>query len=124
MDVTTITFPCKPESVGIVRTLARSLFDRFERGYEAELITSELVTNSVVHSRSRYGGRVTARFTIGEASGRIEIVDDGPAAEPIPADQIDEHRRGLRFIVDTCADKWGQDAETSQTTYWAELHWG
>src|SRR6185503_32873 len=105
MDVTTITFPCVAEFVGIVRSLAATLFDPYELGDAARLITSELVTNSVVHSKSRYGGTVTVAFSIGESLGRIEVIDNGPDAMPIPADQLDEHRRGLRKIVDGTADK-------------------
>lgn len=123
MDITTIEFPCLAAFVSAVRQLAGSLFEMSKRGDDAKLITSELVTNSVRHSRSRHGGTVTVRFSIGENHGRIDVLDDGPDAEPIPAAEADEHRRGLRFIVDSCADKWGQETEGGQSIYWAELHW-
>lgn len=124
MDVVEIAFPCIPEYVGVVRTLAKAIFGKVERGEAAEMITSELATNAVRHSRSRHGGNATARFLIGEGFGRIEMIDDGADAAPIPEDERDERRRGLSAVVNGYADKWGHDAEAGQSVYWAELYWG
>jgi anti-sigma regulatory factor (Ser/Thr protein kinase) len=124
MDVITVVVPCIPEFVGVVRAFAEGTFKKFERGYAAKLVTSELVTNAVVHSRSRHGGKIEIRFLIGEGSGRIEVIDDGSDAVPIPAAEADEHRRGLRMVVATYADKWGHDIRDGKSIYWAELHWG
>jgi anti-sigma regulatory factor (Ser/Thr protein kinase) len=76
----------------------------------ARLITSELVGNAVVHTRSgRPGGLVAVDVvTVGEAMARIEVTDEGAATVPWPrtAGEDDCYGRGL-LLVEQTSLSWG-----------------
>lgn len=99
-------------------------------GDSAQLITSELVTNSVRHSRSaRAGGAVAIRVTVtAAASVRIEVTDDGPALVPQPHSRngkpgsIPEGGRGMDIISVLARDHGSYDGRDG-TTHWALLSW-
>lgn len=72
----------------------------------AVLLTSELVTNSVLHSRSA-GGRVDVAVHASEHVVRVEVTDAGggaPVLRPARLDSTDGH--GLH-IVAAVAKEWG-----------------
>jgi anti-sigma regulatory factor (Ser/Thr protein kinase) len=71
---------------------------------DAELLTSELVTNSVLHARSE----VTLSVAVAEGSAEIGVTDTSPDL-PRPdwsEDWAAESGRGLR-LVDSVAREWG-----------------
>lgn len=76
--------PGAPESATTARRLTRQLLgDRHPAADTAMLLVSELVTNSVMHSRSRRpGGTVTVAVCAGTTSVLIQVRDDGGPAEP------------------------------------------
>jgi len=85
------------------------------------LVVSELVTNSVRHSNSRDGGRIT--LVIAEADGvvRGDVVDAG--AETVPrvcADAEGEGGRGM-FLVDHIAHEWGFRDDAAGRVVWFEV---
>jgi anti-anti-sigma factor len=93
------------------------------------LMTSELVTNGVIHSSE--GETVGLRLTRFADAVRVEVDDAGagfdPAATPPRADHVpdpDTGGRGL-FVVDQCATRWGaRRADTDRGTrfsVWFEL---
>ncbi|MFJ8312742.1 MULTISPECIES: ATP-binding protein [unclassified Streptomyces] len=84
----------------------------------AELLTSELVTNALVHTD--HGAVVTA--TVGEAGLRVEV-RDFVAALPTPhAPSADDgtHGRGL-LLVQALADAWGVHEHGMGKVVWFEL---
>lgn len=82
-----------------------------------ELLTSELVTNAVVHARS--GARVAAE--IHGKRIRVGVTDDGPGVPTMSmAPQDEEHGRGLA-LVDALAASWGVDRLTGGKTVWFEV---
>jgi anti-sigma regulatory factor (Ser/Thr protein kinase) len=87
----------------------------------AELLTSELVTNAVVH----VGSSSELVITTMDGGVRVEVTDhDGrlPAIETAGADAT--HGRGLA-IVDALADAWGVDGRADNgKTVWFELSLG
>jgi anti-sigma regulatory factor (Ser/Thr protein kinase) len=89
-----------------------------------QLIVSELVTNSVMHSRSaREGGTVTVALVSDGHRTRVEVTDDGgpalPQLRPIQAGA--ESGRGLH-LVGALADAWGCDrSPAGGTTTWAQI---
>lgn len=90
----------------------------------ARLLTSELVTNAIRHSRSGDGGSVT--LTVRQLADGIgvEVTDDGAAGgTPVVKDDVytcDGH--GL-FLVEALADDWGyRQSGRSRTTVWFRLH--
>lgn len=83
----------------------------------ARLLTSELVTNVVVHARSPMV--VSVRVT--DRRVRIEVEDrDGAAAQPLGSDVTDSHGRGLT-IVSRLARDWGIERHADGKTVWFEL---
>jgi two-component sensor histidine kinase len=85
--------------------------------HNAELLTSELVTNAIKHA----SGDITCRLWAGPDVVRLEVVDSSPAP-PVRAErglQADSGR-GLR-IVDTLATRWGAAAQEPGKYVWFEL---
>ena len=89
-----------------------------------ELIVSELVTNSIVHSRSGYdGGMVTVAIAGGGRWARVAVTDDGSLELPRlrSMDFSAESGRGLH-LVDALAATWGwHRSPAGGTTTWAEV---
>ncbi|RCH64106.1 ATP-binding protein [Streptomyces sp. SDr-06] len=84
----------------------------------AELLTSELVTNALVHTD--HGAVVTA--TVGENGLRVEV-RDFVSARPTPnAPSADDgtHGRGL-LLVQALADAWGVREHGMGKVVWFEL---
>jgi serine/threonine-protein kinase RsbW len=97
----------------------------------AVLLTSEIVTNSVLHSASaRAGGTVI--IAVAEIPGepddgtglvRVEVTDAGAPGLPVmrTVSDADESGHGLH-LVDTLATRWGCHRDASgTTTTWFEL---
>ncbi|MDN3025695.1 ATP-binding protein [Streptomyces sp. S.PB5] len=111
------------QAVGPARRLVREIVESLDLGKQApslddlELLTAELITNAVVHTRApcvvciRWTGRRI----------RVEVTDtdtrDVEATVPPPGD---EHGRGL-FLVDVLAAAWGSHREPAGKTTWFEL---
>ncbi|MEN8650759.1 ATP-binding protein [Streptomyces sp. 21So2-11] len=101
-------FPCDPRSPRIARTTVRTVLDAHhlnELGYRAELLVSELVTNSVQHTK----GPAAVRLHWLHPVLRGSVWDMSPdLPRPVrPAASIyDEAGRGLA-ILDLVADRWG-----------------
>lgn len=76
--------PGTAESVSLARQLVQELLgDRHPAIDTALLLMSELVTNSVTHSRSRLpGGTVTVVVSDGSDGVLIQVRDDGGMAQP------------------------------------------
>jgi anti-sigma regulatory factor (Ser/Thr protein kinase) len=85
---------------------------------DAELLTSELVTNAVVHGHS------APRLVLEVWDDRIRVVvtDSDPrmTLEPLHVQTSSEHGRGLR-IVDSLASKWGVSPWGRGKSVWFEL---
>lgn len=83
----------------------------------AELVVSELVTNAVVHARTRC--RLALRYR--DDTLRIEVTDyGGGSPEPQPPSTTREGGRGL-LIVSALAKAWGIDPAPGGKVVWAEL---
>ena len=83
----------------------------------AELLTSELVSNSVQHSGTAPNGVVELDVALDPHMLRVEVRDDGPGFDPqrgpFPADR----EWGLQ-LLDELSDRWGV---SPGTTVWFEL---
>lgn len=83
----------------------------------ALLLTSELVTNAVIHGRSH----VRLGITLRPDWLRIDVGDDNsrhPTPQPADPDALDG--RGLQ-IVERLSSKWGVDDNRFGKTVWFEL---
>jgi anti-sigma B factor antagonist len=71
------------------------------------LLTSELVTNAVVHPTSTADPLVGLRIGVHEGGVRIEVEDGGDGFDPAAPKVTSPHGgRGL-FLVDRCSTSWG-----------------
>lgn len=108
---------CEPEA-STVRSARRFVIDRLQEwGRDdlvdsAALLTSELVTNAVLHTRKPFTVRVAQRG----AHVRIEVADSlhvlpmpPHGGEPGAALDLDHAFRGLT-IVDSVASSWGSES--------------
>jgi anti-sigma regulatory factor (Ser/Thr protein kinase) len=84
----------------------------------AALLVSELVTNSVKHSRAANGViEVVASLT--SRVLRVEVSDDGPVDPPAVNGDDAESGRGLRLVREL-GDRWGRPVGL-RTCVWFEL---
>ncbi len=71
------------------------------------LLTSELVTNAVVHPRDSSDRRLGLRLTIYPKRLRVEVDDPGQGFDPTaPVEPTDHGGRGL-MLVDRASSRWG-----------------
>lgn len=123
-----VTIPGRPEAVSGVRAAVAGLLGRdCPSTSTAVLLVSELVTNSIQHSRSRCSGGIVAVTLIALASGiRAEVHDEGSVtvptlrSDPPPVPELEEGGRGLR-LVDTLAPRWGYCRDAASAVTWFEL---
>ena len=117
--------PGTPQAVSVARQIARQLLgDEHPATETAVLLLSELVTNSVMHSKSGApGGTVTIALCSGPAGILIQVRDDGGPSEPrvsaISADGA-EHGYGL-LLVDALAERWGTISSPDGRVTWCRV---
>jgi anti-sigma regulatory factor (Ser/Thr protein kinase) len=86
--------------------------------YSTVLLTSETVTNAVVHGRSE------VRVTIDASPQRLRVeVGDDDVRHPVrrPADVESLGGRGVA-LLDAYATTWGVDSRGDGKVVWFELH--
>jgi anti-sigma regulatory factor (Ser/Thr protein kinase) len=123
---TSICLPARAEHVGQARDfVAATLGDDHPGTPVLQLIVTELVTNSIVHSRSgrRADGTVTLTLTGHSRRVRVAVTDSGGPTLPQlrEVDFCAEGGRGL-FLVDALATTWNCFRNPSgAVTTWAEV---
>lgn len=117
--IATLTLPGVERSVSYARRLVD---DTLGAGHPAaddlRMCISEAFTNSVLHSTSRNGGKVTLTLAAERGSVIAEVTDDGADEKPhLANDPAGIHGRGMH-IIDALAAEWGIDVEEDRTTIW------
>ncbi|MEU8270923.1 ATP-binding protein [Sphaerisporangium sp. NPDC049002] len=121
----TANFPGTRDQASRARALVREALQhaRYDRiTGDAELLTSELFTNAVQHSRSGDLGTVTVMVQAGDLV-RIEVVDDGSAVSSprvMVPDAVSLGGRGL-FLVQALSSRFGVRRDHVATAIWFEL---
>jgi len=116
-----LTVPGRPEYVHETRSfVAKALGELHPSLDDAVLLTSELVTNAVMHTSSRGpGGTVTV--VVAEAVGgvRIEVADSGSelCAPVVRGEVYSADGHGL-LLVQNLSDQWGYLRDEDGTTVW------
>lgn len=88
------------------------------------LLTSELVTNAILHSRSGHPDRTfTVRVVLYPSEyARVEVVDQGGIWAGDEHDE--EHGRGLAIVAAIAGDgNWGIDGDEASRVAWFRLDW-
>jgi anti-sigma regulatory factor (Ser/Thr protein kinase) len=120
-----LTIPGRPEQVGLARAFVARTLGANEVGADtdaATLLTSEIVTNAVQHTRSGVDGGTVTIVVIGLSRGvLVEIIDDGSAGTPVvKGDLYAAEGHGL-FLVQHLAAEWGYLRDAAGTTVWFHL---
>jgi anti-sigma regulatory factor (Ser/Thr protein kinase) len=124
-----LELPRDPHSPARARAEVRECLDGHEQSQVASvvLLTSELVTNAVVHPRGVGETPVGMRLMVYEDRVRVEVEDRGEGFERVaPVVPEAERGRGL-FLVDQFSDRWGsgrvQTEDGPRFRVWFELDW-
>ena len=114
---------CVPAAATVARSaVAHALTGRVDGRVlaDAELVVSELVTNSVEHAGLSADDFVRVGAAVSDGVLRLEIDNPG-AAGTIAARDPDSERSGFGLrIVETLADAWGVSRK-GHTRVWVEL---
>ena len=117
-------FPGTLEEVASARAFVRQNIQGCPLADDAILLTSELCTNALQHSRSGNGGAFDVVVYNRPGWLRIDVRDDGPVGAPGRETREDspENGRGLG-IVASLAHSWGQYGDEYGHTIYFELRW-
>lgn len=119
-----LTLPGQPEHVRDARHfVARLMGSGHPQADTAMLLTSELVTNAVTHSRSGLpGGTVELVVAARAACMLFSVIDNGSdTALPKPGnDPGGESGNGL-LLVENLADDWGYAVRSGRKVVWFRL---
>ncbi|MEO3809292.1 ATP-binding protein [Sphaerisporangium sp. B11E5] len=120
-----VELPGRAESVAAARVFVReTLGERHPAVDDVTLLVSELVTNGVVHSKSRDGGTVTVMIVDRVGHVHIEVTDEGGETAPeIRDNPLGEGGRGL-LLVELIAHRWGFSRDWSWQSVWCEVRYG
>jgi anti-sigma regulatory factor (Ser/Thr protein kinase) len=83
------------------------------------LAVTELASNAVLHSASGRGGTFTVRIRAAPQWARIDVADEGPAADP----GLPGNGWGLAIVADVTDRTGATIAGGGQRTAWAEVGW-
>jgi transcriptional regulator with XRE-family HTH domain len=86
---------------------------------DAQLLISELVTNSVTHGTPRRGRKVAILIDVNRTRLRVDVTDSGTDAPQLKAGQ-DDAGFGLR-IVEELAGRWGTSRVPGGNVTWFDL---
>ncbi|MBX6385816.1 MAG: ATP-binding protein [Microbispora sp.] len=114
-----------PDQVGRARRLVSAVLGLgHPRHDDCVLLTSEIATNAVVHSRSGKGGAFTLTISCLPDRVRVCVADDGSAGPPCAGHPLpngsSQSGRGLP-LLDLLADRWGLIREGGRNEVWFEI---
>ena len=120
-----LTIPGRPEDVATARAFVSRTLSSYQISADndaATLLTSEIVTNAIQHTKSGVDGGAVTIVVIGVPRGvLVEIIDDGSAGTPVvKGDLYAAEGHGL-FLVQHLAAQWGYLRDPAGTTVWFHL---
>src|SRR2546430_2944437 len=120
-----LTIPGRPEQVATARAFVSRTLGTHQVGADndaATLLTSEIVTNAIQHTKSGVEGGTVTIVVIGVPRGvLVEIIDNGSAGTPVvKGDLYAAEGHGL-FLVQHLAAQWGYLRDPAGTTVWFHL---
>jgi anti-sigma regulatory factor (Ser/Thr protein kinase) len=102
-----------------VRTRFREILPAARLG-DAELMTSELVSNAVEHAQSEdRGNAVDIQINIRSEAVRVSIVDAGSGFDPVERQRERDIGGWGLLIVDRVSDRWGVEDDPHRV--WFEI---
>ncbi|MET8144492.1 ATP-binding protein [Sphaerisporangium sp. NPDC005288] len=111
-----------PESVSVAREFVKAKLGKDHPALDdVTLLVSELVTNSVLHSNSRNGGRITLALADCRDLIHVDVVDAGGQTAPeVHGDMYAEGGRGL-MLVQTLSHRWAVHDDAAGRTVWCQV---
>ncbi|WP_083957937.1 ATP-binding protein [Herbidospora mongoliensis] len=86
------------------------------------LLTSEIATNAVIHSRSGDGGVFTVTVWFSSEEVRVCVQDDGSTEPPCAGHSTATATNGRGLpLLDALADRWGIVREGGRNKVWFEM---
>ncbi|GAA3096429.1 ATP-binding protein [Streptosporangium carneum] len=118
------TFAGVPEQVPAARAWTlKCLPAGCPRTADVALVTSELITNAVLHSLSGApGGAFTVRVEVTAAAVEVSVIDQGPRPVPVRR-EAGASGWGLADIVARLADAYEATTGPAGRTAWCRLDW-
>jgi len=117
-------FPGRPDQVAAARRFVVGALDRGTPACEvAALLTSEAVTNAVLHTASgREGGTLTVGYLLAGSTLRVEVRDGGAPTEPRRRVHHVESMTGRGLdLFDALCRRWGVEGGPNGRVVWFEL---
>ncbi|MEW9552779.1 ATP-binding protein [Nonomuraea sp. NPDC050783] len=118
-----VRLPGAPRQVSRARAIVAEALGRGHPLHDdVVLLTSELATNAVLHTRSGSGGSFTVTVTSTQSVVRVSVRDSGSDGPPCVCrtGARSTSGRGLP-LVETLSHRWGFTRENGSTTVWFEL---
>jgi anti-sigma regulatory factor (Ser/Thr protein kinase) len=120
-----LTIPGRPEQVAAARAFVSRTLSSHRVAADADaatLLTSEIVTNAVQHTKSGVDDGTVTIVVIRVPHGvLVEVIDDGSAGSPVvKGDLYAADGHGL-FLVQHLAAQWGYLRDPAGTTVWFHL---
>ena len=114
------TFPLDPTSPSAARRFVGDVLGQWRLGaeiHQVTLMTSELVTNSVLHT----SGELELALSADDERLHVEVVDHSERLPALQAPDLDAPGgRGL-LIIEALADRWGADPRGAGKAVWFEI---
>ena len=120
-----LTIPGRPEQVATARAFVSRTLSSHQIGADtdaATLLTSEIVTNAIQHTKSGVDDGTVTIVVIRVPHGvLVEVIDDGSAGTPVvKGDLYAADGHGL-YLVQHLAAQWGYLRDPAGTTVWFHL---
>ncbi|HEV8652749.1 MAG TPA: ATP-binding protein [Actinomycetes bacterium] len=117
-------FPGRPDQVGPARSFVAAALGRGAPAREvAALLTSEAVTNAVLHTASGHEeGTLTVEYVLTDGTLRVEVRDGGAPTEPRRRVHHVESVTGRGLdLFDALCHRWGVEGGPDGRVVWFEL---
>jgi hypothetical protein len=117
-------FDGSPEEIQNVRGFVGQLVDGFSVADDVVLLSSDSLTNAVLHSASGIGGTFCVSVLVESGCILVEVHDLGSVTAPVirRSRQPGESGAGLS-LVEMIADRWGFHGGQCGRVVWFEMDW-
>ncbi|WP_230466384.1 ATP-binding protein [[Actinomadura] parvosata] len=118
-----VRLPGMPSQVARARELVTAALGRDHPLYDdVALLTSELATNAILHTKSGAGGSFTVRVAASATAVRVLVADGGSEEPPCVCRTGTQATSGRGLpLIEALSHRWGFTREAGATTVWFEL---
>ncbi|MFI7464615.1 ATP-binding protein [Nonomuraea sp. NPDC049646] len=118
-----VRLPGVPSQVSRARGLVTAALGRDHPFHDdVVLLTSELATNAILHTRSGDGGSFTVSVLSSDTTVRVCVADGGADGPPCVCRTAPQATSGRGLpLIEALSHRWGFVREGGSTTVWFEL---